>query len=316
MIGSIRHPRDRQRFRIERARDQSKDTNDAAIQAIEYALYRCLARSGDAEEWFAVESICPHSGGPLYQGDIEDGPVIICPYHEYRFDLRTGRCIDVSCEGDDNGEEQLMINRLSVVRYEDDRLDLSLQDGWRLVLDNDELDTQQIVEQFAADIIKLNVFDSVRSPSTLMEMAWRILQTADPAEKVRQTLQAAHAWQERSIKRGKLRGDHGLHVWLKSMEPPPRTADIKVVPANKAIRLGNAGSLQSRIAILHSLANIEQWAIDLAWDIIVRFASQPTEISSEDNGKLFLLPDEFLEDFVQVAADEAKVCRIPSIDCI
>ena len=58
----------------------------------------------------------------------------------------------------------------------------------------------------------------------------------------------------------------------------------------------------SRVALLHSLANIEQWAIDLSWDIISRFAA--TEFNDKSK-----LPKEFFDDFIKVACDEAKVDR-------
>jgi uncharacterized ferritin-like protein (DUF455 family) len=48
------------------------------------------------------------------------------------------------------------------------------------------------------------------------------------------------------------------------------------------------------------LANIEQWAIDLSWDIIARFGA--TRLSDNTS-----LPKEFLDDFIKVARDEAKV---------
>ncbi len=54
------------------------------------------------------------------------------------------------------------------------------------------------------------------------------------------------------------------------------------------------------MALLHSLANIEQWAIDLSWDIISRFGN----IEFTDKSRL---PKEFIDDFVKVACDEAKV---------
>ena len=53
-----------------------------------------------------------------------------------------------------------------------------------------------------------------------------------------------------------------------------------------------AGSLQSRIALLHAVTHIELNAIDLAWDIIARF-------TAED------LPRAFYDDWVGVAAEEA-----------
>lgn len=49
------------------------------------------------------------------------------------------------------------------------------------------------------------------------------------------------------------------------------------------------------------MANIEQWAIDLSWDIIARFSSATPEGSDE------ALPRGFFDDFVQVACEEAKV---------
>ena len=45
-------------------------------------------RLGD--QWRAVGALCPHRGGALDQGDIEDG-AIVCPLHEWAFDLITGR---------------------------------------------------------------------------------------------------------------------------------------------------------------------------------------------------------------------------------
>lgn len=34
-------------------------------------------------------STCPHMGGPLEQGVI-DGDALVCPWHRFRFDARTG----------------------------------------------------------------------------------------------------------------------------------------------------------------------------------------------------------------------------------
>jgi nitrite reductase/ring-hydroxylating ferredoxin subunit len=37
----------------------------------------------------AMWGVCPHAGGPLGQGQIGDGRVV-CPYHLWEFDCRTG----------------------------------------------------------------------------------------------------------------------------------------------------------------------------------------------------------------------------------
>lgn len=42
-------------------------------------------------EFLAAANTCPHSGGPLADGDL-DGTVLACPYHGWGFDLKTGSC--------------------------------------------------------------------------------------------------------------------------------------------------------------------------------------------------------------------------------
>lgn len=39
----------------------------------------------------AVEDTCLHAGGPLHEGTL-DGTTVTCPWHEWRFDIATGRC--------------------------------------------------------------------------------------------------------------------------------------------------------------------------------------------------------------------------------
>jgi nitrite reductase (NADH) small subunit len=38
---------------------------------------------------YAIDGICPHSGGPLGDGAL-DGPILTCPFHAWEFDCRTG----------------------------------------------------------------------------------------------------------------------------------------------------------------------------------------------------------------------------------
>ena len=39
----------------------------------------------------AIQNTCPHEGGQLCKGWIEEGEVV-CPLHGYKFDLKTGAC--------------------------------------------------------------------------------------------------------------------------------------------------------------------------------------------------------------------------------
>jgi nitrite reductase (NADH) small subunit len=41
-------------------------------------------------EFYAMDNICPHWGGPLGQGKIENGR-LRCPWHGWDFDPKTGR---------------------------------------------------------------------------------------------------------------------------------------------------------------------------------------------------------------------------------
>lgn len=75
---------------------------------------------------------------------------------------------------------------------------------------------------------------------------------------------------------------------------------ILILKSNPYFKLNFTYKKASRVALLHSLANIEQWAIDLSWDIIARFSS----VEFPDKTKL---PKEFFSDWVKVARDEAKV---------
>ncbi len=42
-----------------------------------------------AGEIFALEHSCPHQGGPIGEGEI-CGMTITCPWHDWKFDIRTG----------------------------------------------------------------------------------------------------------------------------------------------------------------------------------------------------------------------------------
>lgn len=37
----------------------------------------------------ALDNVCPHRGGPLAEGTVEGGK-IVCPWHQWEFDLTTG----------------------------------------------------------------------------------------------------------------------------------------------------------------------------------------------------------------------------------
>lgn len=42
--------------------------------------------------YHVTDARCPHNKGPLAEGTIRDGTTLVCPWHWFRFDLRTGAC--------------------------------------------------------------------------------------------------------------------------------------------------------------------------------------------------------------------------------
>lgn len=118
--------------------------------------------------------------------------------------------------------------------------------------------------------------------ATLGQAAIDVLNTADPVDKAELSQQYAQSWRE------------GRLTWAFGTLPPDRPArpeHPRLLPANQMPKRGKAGSLASRINLLHALAHIEFNAIDLAWDLIARFGMK--------------LPRQFSHDWVQVADEES-----------
>ncbi|HEX8446543.1 MAG TPA: ferritin-like domain-containing protein [Sphingomonas sp.] len=112
--------------------------------------------------------------------------------------------------------------------------------------------------------------------------ALAVLSAAHPADKVKAARAAARDWRA-----GRL-----VVIWDRTMPDRPARPDRpELLPATRMPRRGRGGSAAGRIAMLHALAHIEFAAIDLAFDLIGRFA--------------MLFPPTFLDDWFGVGADEA-----------
>ena len=61
----------------------------AEVAGKEIAVFRV------AEKFFATDNFCPHRGGPLFRGVIEEGPSVRCPLHGWRFNLGDGQCLNM-----------------------------------------------------------------------------------------------------------------------------------------------------------------------------------------------------------------------------
>ncbi|ODN95177.1 hypothetical protein L198_04564 [Cryptococcus wingfieldii CBS 7118] len=273
-----------------------------------------------APELFCMEEMCPHLGAPLSHAeieDMEDTRAIVCPWHQYDFDLKDGSSstglqactyhVEVQgheddadvwieaphAEGSDVNEERqwelVEMRGVSEVEF----LDPPLSPLAGLSLDSCPPPS---LPPHLASVQKHELPDPL--PTSLLAFAHLILRTSDPQFKcllTREAVTRLRAGQLKSIRPSKAeirkqRENGGL------LDEPPR--EVESVAPGKAPKRGKGGSEKSRILMLHALANIEQYAIDLAWDIIVRFAD------FEINGER--LPVEFFLDWAKVAEDEAK----------
>ncbi|MDH7785314.1 uncharacterized ferritin-like protein (DUF455 family) [Ochrobactrum sp. 19YEA23] len=125
-----------------------------------------------------------------------------------------------------------------------------------------------------------------KSPEqTLRGNAIRAIASADLNEKVRLTRETAARWFGRTLS-------------VRSPLDPPlpdrpgRPAKPKLVPP-RMMKKRSLHSEHGRIALMHALAHIELNAIDLALDIVARFAAKP-------------IPRSFFDGWMKVADDEAR----------
>jgi nitrite reductase (NADH) small subunit len=64
--------------------------NDSVIEVEHDGNLYAICRTGG--EFRAMSGVCPHEGGPLGQGNVIEG-VVVCPWHMWEFDSRTGACL-------------------------------------------------------------------------------------------------------------------------------------------------------------------------------------------------------------------------------
>jgi nitrite reductase/ring-hydroxylating ferredoxin subunit len=67
--------------------EQELPKGERKVVEVEGKSLLLLHHKGDV---YAMNSKCPHMGGPLVKGKISPDGAIICPWHHSAFDLRTG----------------------------------------------------------------------------------------------------------------------------------------------------------------------------------------------------------------------------------
>ncbi|MBO6766193.1 ferritin-like domain-containing protein [Maricaulis sp.] len=126
------------------------------------------------------------------------------------------------------------------------------------------------------------------SDETLLRLALRVLETAEPRAKAAAAREAARAWTGGVVPLGEP---------VEAPERPARPAEPVCVAPGKVPRR-RLNTLAGRCALMHAIAHIEFNAIDLAFDMVVRFAHD----SALDDARR----PEFVTDWVGVGDDEAR----------
>jgi uncharacterized ferritin-like protein (DUF455 family)/nitrite reductase/ring-hydroxylating ferredoxin subunit len=264
-----------------------------------------IARHNDYE-YYLMQEECPHAGGPMSDAtialdDVEDTYMASCPWHHYDFDLATGQSkmgvkactYPLSVEGEDLFMLLEASNMLSVGSVE------SVSERFAVAASAPAQPTEKSPPTLMTTTMpgvpaRIERIHYLEDSDTLTAWCTHILNTSQPEHKIQLT---HYLWQLYIAREAS-----DCPMVIGSSEPPiepPRDALLKVVHPSSFKGSGRAGNVKHRVAMLHSLANIEQWAIDLALDIMARFSAFQTSKGTS-------LPRQFFHDWLKVANDEAK----------
>jgi len=129
---------------------------------------------------------------------------------------------------------------------------------------------------------------------TLFQLAREALVSNDPNHKVKLSHQIHTLWKEKTLA---LDRDENVAVPEHPGRPErPILLNPKDLPSHKKAGVSHI------VYLLHGLAHIELNAIDMCWDLILRFSHGP-----------HILPESFYGDFISVAADESRHFHLLSL---
>ncbi|KDR72901.1 hypothetical protein GALMADRAFT_125747 [Galerina marginata CBS 339.88] len=250
----------------------------------------------DTRQIYVMEASCPHLGADMSHAEIEEcdtGIVAVCPWHRYDFDLKTGKSetglractyqVEVKVDPRDG------VNKVYMGTPEEGK-------NWRLV------ELRPVSEEFADPPPPIStaktpfllpvvenepVVPLVEAPKTLMQWAVLILNTPNPTLKVERTRHAVNLFRTGELS--------SIGHKSPNVPKPPDVPSREDSFRRNTVDPKKVKNRKNHAVMLHALANIEQWAIDLAWDIIARFG--PTNPQ---------LPPAFFSDFAKMALDESK----------
>lgn len=256
--------------------------------------------------------------------------LITCPWHAFRYSLIDGTSPEdedhdalvfetriIKSDGDGVMVVEVCVDGDRGV----ERVEWIPEPGTNdLTVESSETIITQTLETMTLSIPNTTSSKHPQHPETLAEWASLILRTPNAQDKVDLTYKVASMWNSGDIKEvcdGCYIFDASLMIVCNRLvlvirlkcriDPQSLFSLPQHMPGNVAAvehwyiyhalydfnithECPPSHNKESRIAILHALANIEQWAIDLAWDLISRFPC---------------LPHALYTDFVRIATEEA-----------
>ena len=174
---------------------------------------------------------------------------------------------------------------------------------------------------------------TVDACTCLRDYALLALNTHDTADKVAVTYAAYRQHTQHDLPVTSF--DSALPPDLTPPVHPARPLSVTTVPVERLQLVVKGDTEGNRLRMLHSLAHIESYAIDLSWDILLRWTSgvsrhdvlhdvrtalaaaraanlhdaEPTEweeAEGEERGELIHLPDDFYWDWLRIACEESR----------
>ncbi|KAF8748761.1 hypothetical protein RHS01_10563 [Rhizoctonia solani] len=188
---------------------------------------------------YAMESTCPHLGADLSHADVEfdaDPEIeemtaaVVCPWHRYDFDLKTGesstglkacaypvelRDRDVWIGAPGEGEWEVVEKRPVSEDFAESSASKGVPNS-----STSEATNSKITTTFET----LTLEDNEPEPGTLMEWACRILSTSNPEKKVALTRKAAAAWRTGKITSS---GQKKTNLAIPPDVPPGKSCDSR-----------------------------------------------------------------------------------------
>ncbi|KAG6906901.1 hypothetical protein DXG01_011456 [Tephrocybe rancida] len=252
---------------------------------------------------YIMESSCPHLGADLSHADIEEYESSLVAIERktrlgrYDFDLRTGKsetglractyAVEVKTDPSDGIDKVWVEVPTSGSRW---RL-VELRPVSEEFADPPPKPTAPLLPVTAPPLVPSVIDEPVvpinNPPTTLMQWAVLILNTPNPTLKVQRTREAVNLFRTGKLTSIGHKSPNAPHA----PDVPPREETF----SRNTVDPAKVKNRKNRAVMLHALANIEQWAIDLAWDIIARFGpSHPN------------MPPAFFSDFTKMALDESK----------